>query len=86
MQGTGGIKPLSLLFRAFFFGDAEVFLAGVEEAEEVGESASSSTTWRKAGGNGDLGIAFEKGEPGCLRVSLMYLRKLSLFTLESGPG
>lgn len=84
VQGTGGIKPLSLLFRAFFFGDAEVFLAGVEDADEVGESAPSSTTWRRAGGNGDLGIAFEKGEPGCLRVSLINLGKFCLFTLEPG--
>jgi len=84
VEGTGGISPLSLLFRAFFFGNAEVFLAGVEDADEVGESAPSSTTWRRAGGNGDLGIAFEKGEPGCLRVSLINLGKFSLFTLEPG--
>jgi hypothetical protein len=72
-EGTGGINPLSLLFRAFFFGDAEVFFAGVEDAEEAGESEPSSTICRRAGGNGDRGIAFEKGEPGCLHVSLSLL-------------
>jgi hypothetical protein len=38
VEGTGGISPLSLRRRAFFFGVVDVVLTGVDEAEERGES------------------------------------------------
>ena len=37
-EGTGGISPLSLRRRAFFFGVVDVILTGVDEADDRGES------------------------------------------------
>jgi hypothetical protein len=37
-EGTGGISPLSLRRRAFFFGVVDAVLTGEDEAEDRGES------------------------------------------------
>jgi len=67
-EGTGGISPLSLRRRAFFFG-VDVVLTGVEEAEERGESTLISIVCCRACGSGDLGIALDIGEPDDLLMS-----------------
>jgi hypothetical protein len=68
-EGTGGISPLSLRRRAFFFGVVEAVLTGVDEAEERGESTLISIVFCLDCGNGDLGIALDIGEPDDLFVS-----------------
>jgi hypothetical protein len=68
--GTGGTSPLSLRRRAFFFGVVDGILTGLGDADESGESTLGPTTFRRVGGKGDLGIAFEKGEVDDLAMSL----------------
>lgn len=68
--GTGGISPLSLRLRAFFFGVVDPVLTGVLEAEERGEPTLISIVPCKAGGIDDLDTALEKGEDDGLLMSL----------------
>lgn len=83
-EGTGGISPLSLRRRFFFFGVVDAVLTGVDEAEDKGDSTLISIVSCWARGNGDLGIPLETGEPDDLLMSLTFLRRLKLLPFRRG--